>query len=206
MRGMNASGYENAPATILLATNCACCGRPLVDALSVETGMGPVCREKHGFNAADAEVDFLAVAVALAAALPEALYVATVKGCASAREAANRLVHRAAVAQEGPDFTACAQGIAALGFTTLATTLVKRAKGVRVERTEAGELGVFLPGYNPLFVAKAKAIGGRAKKLSAKVWRWDFPAAKRAALWSVLKASMPSGTPVSGEKGVTVLA
>mgnify|MGYP007100183633 CR=1 FL=1 len=27
------SGYEEAPATALVATNCACCGRALVDAL-----------------------------------------------------------------------------------------------------------------------------------------------------------------------------
>ena len=44
------TNYENAPATRLLATHCACCARPLVDAKSVETGMCPVCRKKHGFN------------------------------------------------------------------------------------------------------------------------------------------------------------
>lgn len=42
------SGYENAPATRLVATKCVACGRPLVDAISVESGMGPDCREKYG--------------------------------------------------------------------------------------------------------------------------------------------------------------
>lgn len=42
--------YENAPATTLLATNCACCGRALVDAKSVEAGIGPDCREKYGVD------------------------------------------------------------------------------------------------------------------------------------------------------------
>lgn len=42
--------YENAPATKLLATACACCGRALVDAVSVETGIGPDCREKYGVH------------------------------------------------------------------------------------------------------------------------------------------------------------
>lgn len=41
-------GYENAPATKLVATDCAACGRPLVDAPSVESGMGPHCRRKYG--------------------------------------------------------------------------------------------------------------------------------------------------------------
>lgn len=40
--------YENAAATRLLATHCAVCNRPLVDAESVETGMGPECRKKYG--------------------------------------------------------------------------------------------------------------------------------------------------------------
>lgn len=43
------SNYENAPATKLLATNCACCGRALVDAASVDAGMGPDCRAKYSF-------------------------------------------------------------------------------------------------------------------------------------------------------------
>lgn len=42
--------YENAKATGLIATHCVCCGRPLLDAESVELGIGPVCREKHGYN------------------------------------------------------------------------------------------------------------------------------------------------------------
>ena len=36
--------YTQAPATIMLATNCVCCGRALVDACSVELGSGPECR------------------------------------------------------------------------------------------------------------------------------------------------------------------
>ena len=42
------SSYENAPGTIMLATHCAACGKALVDAVSVESGMGPDCREKYG--------------------------------------------------------------------------------------------------------------------------------------------------------------
>lgn len=47
--------YEAAPATRMLATHCAACARPLVDAKSVETGMGPDCRKRHGFNLAVSE-------------------------------------------------------------------------------------------------------------------------------------------------------
>lgn len=41
--------YENATATQLLAIRCLCCGRPLLDAASVTIGIGPDCRNNHGF-------------------------------------------------------------------------------------------------------------------------------------------------------------
>lgn len=53
------NGYETAPATEMLATHCCACGRALVDAVSVESGMGPDCREKYGRWPAD--VDRVAV-------------------------------------------------------------------------------------------------------------------------------------------------
>lgn len=40
-------GYENSKACQMLATHCACCGKELVDAASVELGLGPVCRRKY---------------------------------------------------------------------------------------------------------------------------------------------------------------
>lgn len=39
--------YENAPQVRLIATHCCCCRRPLVDAASVEYGVGPICRKKY---------------------------------------------------------------------------------------------------------------------------------------------------------------
>jgi len=62
-------GYEDATATKIMATHCCACGKPLVDAKSVETGMGPICRSKYGY---DLEV-------------PERV-----------RELANKIVHRLA--------------------------------------------------------------------------------------------------------------
>lgn len=38
--------YENAPALGLVATNCCVCGRALIDAESLKSGIGPVCAEK----------------------------------------------------------------------------------------------------------------------------------------------------------------
>lgn len=40
--------YENSPQTSLVATHCAVCARPLCDAVSVDLGIGPECRKRHG--------------------------------------------------------------------------------------------------------------------------------------------------------------
>jgi len=83
--------YETAPATILLATRCCVCNRPLVDAVSVELGIGPDCREKYGYNV-DVE--------------PEA------------REAANKLVHRVACGALSGRLSAQGLGAQAMSATT----------------------------------------------------------------------------------------
>ncbi len=43
--------YESAPATQFVATHCCACGRALVEADSVELGIGPICRKKYGYGA-----------------------------------------------------------------------------------------------------------------------------------------------------------
>lgn len=100
---MNTS-FVNAPATKLLATACACCGRALVDAVSVETGIGPECRKMH---AVDVVVD------------------------ESKRAEANVLVH--SVAKKGVKKGECAKickQLAALGFVVLAARIMKRFRMV----------------------------------------------------------------------------
>ncbi len=96
----NPMTYESAPATLLLATACACCGRALVDAVSVETGIGPECRKKFSVDVVTDE---------------------------AARIEANKLVH--AVARKGVSKSTCRSICAqldALGFTVLAARILKR--------------------------------------------------------------------------------
>jgi hypothetical protein len=49
--------YTAAPACQLLATHCCCCGRPLVDSVSVELGIGPECRKGFDGNIDSATPD-----------------------------------------------------------------------------------------------------------------------------------------------------
>jgi len=103
--------YEDARATKMLATHCVCCGRPLVDAISVELGMGPECRKGY-----DAGMD------------------------GESRTKANELVHAAAVmAQTGhvERVVECASELEALGFGKLASKVARRFKAVADRRVNA---------------------------------------------------------------------
>lgn len=104
-------GYENARSTQLLATHCICCGRPLRDPISVETGVGPICRQRHGY---------------------------TSQGDEDTRAACSKLIH--AAAQKGLSAVkvyAFADKIQALGFTGVADRV--RTRFVRAYEWETGE-------------------------------------------------------------------
>lgn len=194
-------GYENAPATALVATDCACCGRPLVDAVSVETGIGPVCRAKHGYSDAQAPAHWGNAAVALRAH-PELQAVISARA-PEARDAANAIVHRIACEQGSPAVPSMIAAVYSLGFQTLALRIAGNlTAAIRVTRDSNGLLAVKAP-FSEAFNMHVRRCRGQ---------RWDgarkvrtVPASERAALWGALKASYPAGTIVAGENSVAVL-
>ena len=122
--------YENAPATILLATACACCGRPLVDAESVERGTGPDCAERFGVVDASGPANW-AAAEQLLAGTGVALDSAE-----SPRNAANKLVHFVARSVRSIDREHAQRAfsaIAALGYDVLANRIAKRFRAAVIE-------------------------------------------------------------------------
>lgn len=133
--------YENAPATKMLATHCAVCRRPLVDAKSVELGIGPDCRKKYGF---DISVD------------------------ESARAMANKLVYEIALKPQHLDTFKRTAILRELGFLKLAKVIEDRIAVVRVVLME-NELRIVTP-YNPEFVEAVRKIPGRKWHKEEKVW------------------------------------
>ena len=102
--------YTNAIQTKLLSTNCCCCGRPLVDSISVELGIGPECRKGY-----DAGID------------------------SETKEKCNKLTYKAAIAAQNgfvPEVKRIAQDIEDLGLKTLADKIRRRfintAKNVKI--------------------------------------------------------------------------
>jgi len=213
--------YENAPATRLLATRCACCGRKLVDALSVQTGIGPECRTRHGYDNAPNPPDWNAARTFIAN-FGKDVSVAdpTVLTSDNARHVCNVLVHRFAgnfrTARWIPD---C---IYALGYVKLSERLAKRAhvhlgaprtpemvhvtKEVYTDsfkgRTQTREVYVVRAPFCPSF--NNAHVPGRWFDRDIKAWR--VPVASRVPLWSALQANFKGLPLVTGNGSTTVIS
>jgi len=200
--------YENAPSTVLLASCCAICGRALRDAVSVEAGIGPDCREKYGYGEAQGAADWTAIAT-FAATLTLPDFEAVTGSWGDAHKTANIVTHRAACVDRsarGPLVVV----LGLLGYSKLAKAVAKGA-GEVVEVTQAttaeGARLVVKTPFNEAFVAALKAarIGARwdrtidtgAKKPGA--WTVPVDAAAKRGLFRVLKATFAGATLVSAK-------
>jgi len=169
--------YTQAPATRMLATNCAVCGKPLVDAESCEAGMGPICRAEAGFDAGVADAD---------------------------REAANRLVFNAAIAaQQGRVNVVMeiANAVAKLGFAVLAEKMRSRFVNVAAEPERRADITIEVEADGKVYSVKTPYRRGAAEEFKS-AWRTipgrryyggvnHIPVEQRPALWALLKQFFP---------------
>lgn len=153
--------YENAPATRMLATHCACCRRPLLDAKSVEVGIGPVCRKRY----LKPEIDVT----------PEA------------HKRANQLVHEIAlqVSQgQTPEAFAAATELHMLGFAKLGEKLLAGAATIKIAVRGNDHLAVATP-YSQPALNGWHQIRGQYWSKPDKVR--VVPNTQRAQMWTLLK-------------------
>jgi len=177
---MSDSSYENAPATKMLASHCACCGHALVDAKSVELGIGPDCRVKYGVDNPNITDDV--------------------------RREANRLVYYIAARQTGLDVVAAAEQLRALGLDKLADRVLDRMSAIRIEVMKDPASGrewihVKTP-YTATAAMAFRSIQGRWWDKERKVN--IVPGVQRPALWKLLKSHFPKAIGV-GPKGAFVV-
>jgi uncharacterized Zn finger protein (UPF0148 family) len=196
--------YEEAPATQMLATHCCVCGRPLVDAISVETGIGPVCRRRYlpeGFSEED-------------------------------RSAANKLVYQASLifqaARTDREAAAKVAGIVsairALGssFDALADRVAETAIRPKIELEQRevtfgkGQYAQVVPAlvvkvpYDPCFNAAFKAAVDWRDRTPVieggefKAWAVKATYQAKSALLAVLKERF-AGEAARGPKGIFFL-
>ncbi len=170
-------GYENAPATKLVATHCCVCGRALLDAVSVQRGIGSICAENGGLD------------------IPSVLV--------ETRSAANQIVH--AIACEPTPAVAvpgCLK-LRALGFGVLADVIMKRVCNqltgivVCIDHAQPDpDYAVVWP-YRPEVTQDKRAYGGHWDPVRhVNVWS----RARRGDLWAFLQKWF-SGVEATGPNG-----
>ena len=156
--------YEQAPATKMLATHCIFCNRPLVDAASVEAGIGPVCRDKVGYN--DPVSDY-------------------------ARREANLLIHRIATNRQAPEIKDWLTQIEMLGLNKLSTKLKEALADIKIEESN-GQLWVEAPYLDGRATPDWRRISGRIFDRATK--RNVVPSKQRVEVYSLLKKHYPGVT------------
>lgn len=204
------TGYEFAPSTVMLAQSCACCGRALRDAISVERGVGPDCAAKYGYGEKQAEPDWAAALAFLggiagmkALGIESALWVSALGE--DARVAANVLVHRAACADMGAERVRFGAAIVALGFIKLGAAVAKAASDVTVTVERTGGFYIVKAPYDeslsPAF--RTAQIGAYFDRPS-KTWRIPIGQRERVALFDIL-SHVYVGATIVGPLGVRKL-
>jgi hypothetical protein len=113
--------YVDAPAIALVATACCICGRELLEAESIKSGIGPVCAEKTGFGREGLPPDV--------------------------RAEVNRLVYELAALQRHADAIPRIARLRELGFDLIAEKITIRLEQLFQIRIDlvAGELVVQVP-------------------------------------------------------------
>ncbi len=155
--------YEDAPATKMLAAFCAMCARELLDAQSVEAGVGPVCRAKYGIADTLDEDD---------------------------RKLANNLIHM--IACEQSDTTAVRGALKALdrlGCANIVDRISKRIYGDPIKAwVENGRLVLKAP-YDPDFNRLVQRISSR--RWDREIRANTFDLVSRCAIEDAIRECFP---------------
>lgn len=182
-------GYEEAPATRLVAKHCCVCGRPLVEAESIASGIGPICAKRTGY--------------ARPSLPPEV------------RAEVNRLVYECAALQLHVDAIPRVARLRELGLGLVADAIAERlADLVRITLTlrDDGRLLLELPFLDDrdLFLRLAGGLrgvpGSRLEEVPGVGRRTTIPNARGPilALYRVLAEHLP-GEPARSPKGLFVV-
>jgi Family of unknown function (DUF6011) len=159
------SNYEQAPATKMLATNCAICSRPLLDSLSVETGMGPHCRQVHGYSGKNA---------------PQV--------SDEDRKKANKIVYAIALGLDAGTLACAITELRGLGFSLLAGVLEDRKVAVHIEGHDITSYKVRTPWNQACYDANAwRLVPGQRWERDSKARIVPCTDEARKALWGLLR-------------------
>lgn len=190
--------YTDAPACQLLASHCIMCSRPLLDAQSVEAGIGPVCREKIGYNSEPGPQK--GPYQHIGSSDPDSV----VEGClkeGNRRGAANALVSFAARTNNKREAARAAEQVGVLGFDRVSSSLLSRLAQVSISISEDRRS----------YEVKAPFVDGFAAEIRKIRGQWDkerklhvVPVSAKRLLFMRL-SSFYKGSMAIGPKGWFVL-
>lgn len=162
-------GYEDAPSTKMLATNCAFCGKELRDAPSIERGYGPICANKYG--------------------MPHGMDP-------NDRAEANKLIHEAAVYTGQEKATKVIKRLLELGCTRAAEQIAKYSGNSPELAIQfdpyAAVWEVFVGRYIPEWISESKKIPGLRRQKVGDRWLAFVPYVSSRELLSTMQTTMPN--------------
>lgn len=175
-----------------VCSNCAHCGLSLTDAMSIETGLGPICRKKSNYNGGpDEEGGDDTIALALLSQYPEVLLF-LVSNCGKDKSALMKAMVRIASlnrnTQMHRDLT---NSIEALGWKRLAAHLRKPFAGIVIAKLgECYSLKILKKYYNYEFWGIMRQFVdyrfNRADRCAV------FAMEEKAKVWHALKLCYPN--------------
>jgi hypothetical protein len=194
-------GYEDAKATRLLATHCALCSRPLVDAESVERGVGPVCATKGELGGEGGSINPIARAKANEVVATVALAVSHERN----EKVRRALIEQAVAVLRGLGLPVLARKLSEAQLGAGAGQVKVRVVRLKLKKYVEGAPDVFddflalTTPFDEGFVREVKAIKGRWDKES-KEWLVSARADFKAKVWALLQKYY-AGLPGEGPKG-----
>ena len=193
----------------VILTHCAACGKGLSDPFSVESGIGPICRNSYGLEGATEEDRATLRSLIAEAAAPlakcsaeRALSIADSVEAAGFPALAQRMRKRFAKKAEREAKAKAKAEEAARRKARWAA----RNRAVRVEPEQEiiqhrrgprsvgrSGYGVYTPyledeGARSAFTSAIKALGARGGRNESGKFRWWLHESQREALWGLLKA------------------
>lgn len=195
--------YTDSAAFKFNPTHCSACNRPLVDATSVQFGIGPICRKKYHYE--DAYPIDSGTSSSLVALLQNLSDTDVVDGVIKAvleddsRTAVNILNRAVAVwaREDEPEVHVAIAAMKMMGYDVLADKVATRLADIEIS-IEEGRILLNTP-FDPDFLARIKAVEGRRWDKERKVW--TVPVSQKAAAWEALQAAY-EGCVAHGPKGM----
>lgn len=173
----------------ILASHCCICRLALVDAKSIQLGIGPVCEKKYAAKPTiETTPQMLMRALGLVAAspLPGEVKAEVIKHKHNARDVCNQLIyHASANYRDKVTVLAVSPIIRALGYTTLADKLEADRTRLTLRVMPDGNLDVRTP-YSPSCYRDMRNVAGHRWLQKPRGCNWIIPADKREHVMLVL--------------------